>query len=610
MSDGSTKLVETVVPGDVLWSYQIENQFKIVPNVVTHVGTRIATLWELRYGSRAGGKILLTEEHPVLTESGWTMVRDLVPGQKLLKVWYQNTKSWKQKRSVSIEKDVFNCSVCGAKVTGLADWNRHRGDCYTPDIEKSPELLAQYSARMKEHNPMKRKDVARRAIESSRQNFLNDPNHGWHRNAERLRIWLHRHPSESQTSLYSLLDELHAGYEKEYRFRPEKRLPESKMTYAMDAAFPDLKLDVEVDGWWHYHNETVKAQDRVRDETLKENGWEVLRISGTYIFNHPEEVKRLILEKLSLPTMKNKKKWIEVQSVIPTSRKEAVYSVECAPDHNYVADAIIVHNCRYCQNYDISQRRKVEGLDRTPEQVADMAASYGCEGMAYTYNQPTIFIEYARDIGIRAHEKGIFNIFVSNGFDTPETVNEMKKFLDCVTVDFKGSGETDFVRKYIGIPSAEPIFQTLLETKNKTNIHIEITDLIIPQVGDNLDSARKLSRWVFDNLGPDTPIHFLRFHPDYKMMDLPVTPVKTLEKHYQVAREAGLRYVYIGNIPGHPAENTYCPGCGKVLIQRMSYDLGEYNLDGKNRCKFCGYQTPIIGPLSKSFKDDRFIAVM
>ncbi len=266
--------------------------------------------------------------------------------------------------------------------------------------------------------------------------------------------------------------------------------------------------------------------------------------------------------------------------------------------------------CKYCQNYDISQRRKIEGIDATPTQVVELTESYGCEGLAYTYNQPTIFIEYARDVGKIAREKGIFNIFVSNGFDTPETVGMMKEFLDCVTVDFKGSGETGFVRQYIGIPNAEPIFQSLLEVKNKTRIHTEITDLIVPQVGDNLEAADKLCRWVYDNLGPDIPVHFLRFHPDYKMMEFPWTPVETLEKHYEIGKKAGLNYVYIGNVPGHPMESTYCPGCSKVLIKRYSYDILEYNLDKHNNCKFCGQRTPIIGPLSTSVRDDRFIPVI
>jgi len=266
--------------------------------------------------------------------------------------------------------------------------------------------------------------------------------------------------------------------------------------------------------------------------------------------------------------------------------------------------------CLYCQNADISQRRKVEGVDVTPEQVVEMASERGCEGIAYTYNQPTIFIEYARDVGKLAHKKGLFNIFVSNGYDTPDTVSAMSEFLDCVTVDFKGNGEKNFVRKYISIPDAEPIFQSLLEMKNKTKIHIEITDLVVPQVGDNLDAAKRLARWVYDNLGPDTPMHFLKFHPDYKMMNLPSTPLETLEKHYEIAKQEGLRYVYIGNVPGHPAENTYCPACSSILIRRVGYYILAYNLDDRNRCKFCGYQTPIVGPLSKSVFEERFQPVI
>jgi pyruvate formate lyase activating enzyme len=266
--------------------------------------------------------------------------------------------------------------------------------------------------------------------------------------------------------------------------------------------------------------------------------------------------------------------------------------------------------CHYCQNYDISQRRKVDGIEAAPADVVQMAVSRGCDGLAYTYNQPTIFIEYARDVGKLARQSGLFNIFVSNGYDTPETVRMMGEFLDCITVDFKGSGETGFVRRYIGIPNAQPIFDTLLEIKQKTKIHIEITDLIVPKVGDSLEAASHLCKWVYDNLGPETPVHFLRFHPDYKMMDLPSTPVETLEKHYEIGKRTGLKYVYIGNVPGHPAESTYCPGCGGVLVRRFGYEILEYNLDDSNRCVACGYKTPIVGPLSKSFSDDRFIPVI
>ncbi len=259
--------------------------------------------------------------------------------------------------------------------------------------------------------------------------------------------------------------------------------------------------------------------------------------------------------------------------------------------------------CQYCQNYDISQRRKVEGVEMTPEQVAKTAASYGTQGIAYTYNEPSIFIEFARDCGIEAHKRGMFNIFVSNGYDTPESVNMMDRFLDCITVDFKGSGEQKFVRRYIGIPDASPIFQTLKEIRDRTKIHVEITDLIVPQVGDDLDAARKLCRFVHDELGPDTPIHFLRFHPDYRMMEFGSTPIQTLEKHHAIAKQEGLKYAYLGNVPGHPLEDTYCPECKNVIIGRYGFAIESWNLDGNNCCRSCGYPIPIIGQLRKVRKN-------
>jgi pyruvate formate lyase activating enzyme len=263
--------------------------------------------------------------------------------------------------------------------------------------------------------------------------------------------------------------------------------------------------------------------------------------------------------------------------------------------------------CRYCQNYDISQRRKVEGMDINPEDVPRLAQYQDCQGIAYTYNEPTIFIEFAKDIGIEAHKRGLFNIFVSNGFGTPETVKMMSQFLDCITVDFKGNAEKAFVRKYIGIPSPEPIFSSLLEIKKKTKIHIEITDLVVPAVGDNLEEARRLSRWVYDNMGPMTPLHFLRFHPDYKMMEFPSTPISTLEAHHKIAKEEGLEYVYIGNVPGHELEHTYCHSCKKIVVRRYGFDIVEWNLDGKNRCKFCGAGIPIEGKLAKQASELRYL---
>ncbi len=269
--------------------------------------------------------------------------------------------------------------------------------------------------------------------------------------------------------------------------------------------------------------------------------------------------------------------------------------------------------CQYCQNYAISQRRKVEGTPMAPREVVAAALDTGSHGIAYTYNQPSIFLEFARDVGIEARKAGLFNIFVSNGYDTPEGVREMAKFLDCITVDFKGNAEPGFVRKYIGVPGPEPIFDTLHRLRTETRVHVEITDLVVPEVGDDLAACRTLCERVFDEFGPMMPIHFLRWHPDYKMLDLPMTPVKTLEEHWKIGREVGLKYVYLGNVWGHPLEHTYCHACGEMVVRRHGFDIRGWYLETEgddNRCRRCGAVVPIFGPLDKAAREDRFFGVV
>ena len=610
LSDGTKAPVELVRPGDRLWSYDVDGGYQILPNIVTHVGRRSDWVYRIRTGTRGLGSLEATEEHPILTRRGWIHTKNLKSGDEVLKVWYQNTESWRRNRSASIPSADFTCGVCSEVVTGLAAWNRHRGRCYTKDAEFSEAERLARAERMHERNPMRDPDVARRALATSRARYEVDPTHGWHRNLERLAEWRHRHPSKGQERLYELLDAMGLPYEREYRIALETRLPNSRKFYIADAAIPDFRLDVEVDGFWHAKSADIQRQDRIRDATLEANGWRVIRIWGGDLFRHEGAIRDLI-DEATIPILRtNKKMWLPIHSVIRTDRFEDVYSFECLPSHNYVADGLVVHNCRYCQNFDISQRRKIEGIDAQPPDIVRMTVEQGCQGLAYTYNQPTIFIEFARDIGMLARKAGLINIFVSNGYDTPEAVAEMKPFLDCITVDFKGSGETQFVRKFISIPNADPIFSTLKELRDTTKIHTEVTDLIVPQVGDDLDAARRLSKFVYDELGPDTPIHFLRFHPDYKMMDLPWTPVETLEKHCEVAKAAGLRYVYIGNVPGHPWEHTYCPECGAVAIRRYGFDITGWNLGKENRCKACDYKLPIYGSLERTVKEERYYSVL
>jgi pyruvate formate lyase activating enzyme len=250
--------------------------------------------------------------------------------------------------------------------------------------------------------------------------------------------------------------------------------------------------------------------------------------------------------------------------------------------------------CQFCQNYDLSQRREIIGTKLTPQQAVKMALDYGCKAISYTYNEPTIFIEYAYDIGKLAREKGLANTFVTNGYETEESIELMKKFIDAVTVDFKANGNPQFYLKYMAVPKEEEIYKSLLMMK-EAGFHIEITDLVIPKLGDNLEDAKKLVRWILENLGEETPIHFLRFFPYYKMDYLPPTPIETLEMHAKIAKEEGLKFVYIGNVPGHPLENTYCPSCGNVVIERYSIEVIGFHLDESFRCNYCKYRLPIKG---------------
>ncbi|EHP68699.1 pyruvate-formate lyase-activating enzyme [Metallosphaera yellowstonensis MK1] len=261
--------------------------------------------------------------------------------------------------------------------------------------------------------------------------------------------------------------------------------------------------------------------------------------------------------------------------------------------------------CMYCQNFDISQRRRAEGAEVSPEEVVEMARAYEVDGITYTYNEPAIFAEFAHDTGVIAKRYNLFNTMVTNGYWTQELVDYAKSFLDAVTVDFKGNGEPRFMRRYTGASGPEPIFETI-EGLIKRGVHVEITDLVIPSIGDDLGWAEVFLKKLYDVVGPEVPIHFLRFHPDYKLNNLPWTPVETLEKHHALAKKIGFKYAYIGNVPGHPLENTYCPACGNVIVEREGFRILDWKLTEDMRCRFCGYKLPIKGRLSKNFREERF----
>jgi pyruvate formate lyase activating enzyme len=252
--------------------------------------------------------------------------------------------------------------------------------------------------------------------------------------------------------------------------------------------------------------------------------------------------------------------------------------------------------CQFCDNWMISQDKEIAGKLFPPAEVVKAAEARHCQGISYTYTEPTIFMEYAYDTAKLAHKVGLFNTFVTNGYMTPEAVRTIAPYLDAATVDFKGGGDPDFYKTVSAVPTVEPIYETLRELR-LSSVHIEITNLVIPKIGDSMDRIKEMATWVKDNLGRDTPFHLLRFHPDYKMTTIPATSIETLEKAYMIARNVGLNYAYIGNAAGHPAENTYCPNCNELLIKRYSFEITKWNLTKDMRCPVCGREIPIKGKL-------------
>jgi pyruvate formate lyase activating enzyme len=252
--------------------------------------------------------------------------------------------------------------------------------------------------------------------------------------------------------------------------------------------------------------------------------------------------------------------------------------------------------CQFCDNWMISQDKEVAGKLFPPAEVVKAAGKSNCQGISYTYTEPTIFMEYAYDTAKMARQVGFFNTFVTNGYMTPEAVRTIAPYLDAATVDFKGGGDPDFYKSFSAVPSVDPIYESLKELR-RNGVHIEITNLVVPKIGDSMDRIKEMATWIKDNLGRDTPFHLLRFHPDYKMTNISATSIETMEKAYMIAKNAGLSYTYIGNVPGHPAENTYCPNCNEPVIKRYSFEITKWNLTKDMRCPVCGHQIPIKGTL-------------
>jgi len=245
--------------------------------------------------------------------------------------------------------------------------------------------------------------------------------------------------------------------------------------------------------------------------------------------------------------------------------------------------------CLFCQNWQISQAKpdEVTAYDMPPEMVVSEAIKNHCPFIVYTYTEPTVFYEYMLDISKLARSKGLKNGMHTCGYINQEPLKELLKYMDAVNVDLKGFNE-EFYQKMGAFASLEPVLNTLKIVK-KEGVWLEITNLIIPGLNDDPKDIKRMCEWIRENLGEDTPVHFSRFMPSFKLQNLPPTPVSKLEEAYKIAKDAGLDYVYIGNIPGNTGENTYCPQCKKLIVGRIGYRITENNIkDG--RCKFCGKQ--------------------
>jgi pyruvate formate lyase activating enzyme len=243
--------------------------------------------------------------------------------------------------------------------------------------------------------------------------------------------------------------------------------------------------------------------------------------------------------------------------------------------------------CNFCQNWTISQTRpeEVQADYVEPQQIVDLAIQYECESIAFTYTEPTIFYEYMYDIAKLAKKNDLKTVLVTCGYINEEPFRELAKYIDAANIDLKGYSEEFYSTYTTGF--LEPVLNTLKIAKEE-GMFFEITNLVIPDANDDPDEIRDMCKWIIDNLGSEYPVHFSRFHPNFKLTNRPPTPVKTLEMAYNIALEEGLKYVYIGNV-AEIAEDTYCPNCGKKIIDRSGYLIRSIHIkDGK--CEFCNYK--------------------
>jgi pyruvate formate lyase activating enzyme len=247
-------------------------------------------------------------------------------------------------------------------------------------------------------------------------------------------------------------------------------------------------------------------------------------------------------------------------------------------------------NCKFCQNWEISQVRpeEVQSLYLPPEQVASVAKRNQCVSVAYTYSEPVIFYEYMVDSAKAGHDQGVKSVVVTGAFIKQDPLKELSRRVDAIKVDLKAFSEKYYKEVVNG--ELKPVLDALV-TMRKLGMWTEIVYLVVPTLNDGDEEFKRLARWVKSEMGPDVPLHFSRFYPQYLLKNLPPTPVKTLERAKAIADSEGLHYVYVGNVPGNPAESTYCPRCHRIVVKRAGYIVEENHIR-KGKCQYCGLEIP------------------
>jgi len=248
--------------------------------------------------------------------------------------------------------------------------------------------------------------------------------------------------------------------------------------------------------------------------------------------------------------------------------------------------------CRYCQNWDISKAKEFDVLadEASPERIAAAAVELGCRSVAFTYNDPVIFMEYADDVADACHERGVKTVAVTAGYITPEPRAEFYAHLDAANIDLKGFSEEFYKRLCAG--HLQPVLDTIEYACNETDVWVELTTLLIPGHNDTGDEIDAMTTWIVEHVGPDVPLHFTAFHPDFRMLDTPPTPPDVLSHAREIALANGIRYVYTGNVYDPEGQTTTCHRCGATLIGRAGYEITRWGLDDHGACAACGEPLP------------------